>query len=143
MGTLSVETVAVAELRNIGLQPDRLAPRPVALVVDDERMIADTLVAILRLHDFAAFAAYDAAGALEFASLIPPDVLVSDVLMPGMNGIELAIALTAAVPDCKVLLISGSARSSNERRFSVLAKPIHPTDLLARVAALGVSSALV
>src|ERR1700760_1154158 len=76
---------------------------PVVLVVDDEAVIADTLTLILRQKNFAALAAYNAESALELAQLIPPDVLISDVVMPGMNGVDLAIAMRAAIPDCQVV----------------------------------------
>ena len=115
--------------------------RQVVLVVDDERIIADTLSVILTNNGFAALAAYSGKGALEIAKTTPPDLLISDVVMPGMTGVELAIALVKEVPDCKVLLFSGQASTVDllaEARaaghdFSALAKPIHPKDLLARV----------
>lgn len=115
--------------------------RPVVLVVDDEALIADTLVTILSQHGFAAFAAYEATSALELAEDAPPDVLLSDVAMPGMTGIDLAIAMSSKFPDCKILLFSGQAHTSNllwEARaagldFPVLTKPIHPRLLLEHI----------
>jgi DNA-binding NtrC family response regulator len=77
--------------------------------------------------------------ALEIARVIPPELLLSDVVMPEMTGIELAIAVVQSVPDCKVLLFSGQAATVNlladaraaGHDFTTLRKPIHPTDLLA------------
>lgn len=117
---------------------------PVILVVDDEPIIADTLAAILRQQKYAALTAYDAASALDLVSLIPPHLLISDVLMPGMSGVELAIAMRKVVPDCKVLLFSGQARSvdllADARAagydFTLLEKPIHPAELLAHISAM-------
>jgi DNA-binding response OmpR family regulator len=114
---------------------------PVVLIVDDEQVIADTLTAILNQSGYMAMAAYDGASALELARLIPPQMLITDVYMPGMNGMELAVAVRCAVPDCRVLLFSGqSSRSdmlaSSHRAgydFSALTKPIHPTELLAHI----------
>jgi DNA-binding NtrC family response regulator len=111
---------------------------PVVLVVDDERLIADTLVAILCKRNFAAHAAYDGAEALSIAQLIPPDFLITDIMMPGMNGIELAITVKEMTPDCRVLLFSGHAQLRalvDDPRcasydFPLLAKPIHPDILL-------------
>lgn len=122
--------------------PDADAVRPVVLVVDDEPVIADTLAIILSRNGFAAFVAYDGRSALEMASVIPPDLLVSDVMMPGMTGIDLAIALVEKVKDCKILLFSGQASTMDllaEARdagydFATLTKPIHPKELLARIA---------
>jgi DNA-binding response OmpR family regulator len=115
--------------------------RPVVLVVDDESTIADTLTEILKLRGFAAMAAYDGESALESALLMPPELLISDVILPGMSGIDLAIAMRRIFPDCKVLLFSGQASTSDllvaaskqGHHFSLLTKPIHPTELLARV----------
>jgi CheY-like chemotaxis protein len=115
--------------------------RPVVLVVDDESAIADTLAEILTLSGYAAMPVYDAEEALETALLMPPEVLITDVMLPGMSGIELAITMRRIFPDCKVLLFSGQAattdlltsarRSGHE--FTLLNKPVYPTDLLRRV----------
>jgi CheY-like chemotaxis protein len=108
------------------------------LVVDDERRIADTLCEILRLYNFEVVAAYDGWEALELVSRFQPDFLLSDVLMPRMNGVELAIAAHNACPAAKILLFSGQAGISEilqegEKRgfnFKVIAKPLHPLKLL-------------
>jgi YesN/AraC family two-component response regulator len=47
--------------------------------------------------------------AMKCALTTPPDLVISDVVMPQMTGIELAIATTQAIPKCKVLLFSGQA----------------------------------
>jgi DNA-binding response OmpR family regulator len=115
--------------------------RPIVMVVDDEHLIADTLAAILSNRGFAPLVAYDGKSALEIARVIPPDLLISDVVMPGMSGIELAIALVRTMPDCKVLLFSGQASTIDllaeecvrGHDFTALTKPIHPTDLLAHI----------
>jgi DNA-binding NtrC family response regulator len=112
---------------------------PVVLVVDDERVIADTLSIILSRSGFVVQTAYDAASALELADLIPPQLLLSDVMMgPGMDGTQLAIEMIGAYPDCKVILFSGHAATADllERarelghQFTLLTKPLHPADLL-------------
>lgn len=116
--------------------------RPVVLIVDDERIIADTLAAILAMNGMAPFVAYDGVSALEIASIHPPELLISDVVMPAMTGIELAMALLRTAPDCKVLLFSGQAATvdlladayAQGHQFTTLSKPVHPTDLLAKVA---------
>lgn len=116
--------------------------RPVVLIVDDERIIADTLATVLARNGFAPCVAYDARSALEIASVIPPEVLISDVVMPGMNGVELAINVMREVPDCKVLLFSGQVITvdllaeawAEGHRFVTLEKPIHPTELLVAIA---------
>jgi DNA-binding response OmpR family regulator len=86
-------------------------------------------------------AAYDAESALEVIRVIPPELLLSDVVSPGMSGIDLAIAMKEVVSDCKVLLFSGQAANIDllaaardaGHNFTVLAKPLHPADLLANI----------
>jgi DNA-binding response OmpR family regulator len=121
---------------------DTSAYRPVVLVVDDESAIADTLTEILSRSGYAAMTAYDATEALESALVTPPEMLITDVILPGMSGIELAIKMRRIFPDCKILLFSGQAAtvdllaSANGagHHFNLLSKPIHPKDLLMRVA---------
>ena len=134
-------TVSIEEVPLFRSTSDTDPYRPVVLVVDDESVIADTLSEILNRSGFAAFPAYDGEGALESALTTPPELLLSDVVLPGMSGIDLAIAVKRIFPDCKILLFSGQAAtadllsSANSRghQFSLLRKPIHPTELLARV----------
>jgi DNA-binding NtrC family response regulator len=117
------------------------ARRPMILVVDDEKVIADTLSIILSKSGFATMTAYDATTALEMAKATPPDLLISDVVMPGMAGVELAITMTHVAPACKVLLFSGQAATmdllakarESGYDFTTLTKPVHPTDMLRRV----------
>jgi DNA-binding response OmpR family regulator len=115
--------------------------RPVVLVVDDESVIADTVAEILKRNGYAAMTAYDGEEALEMALISPPELLVTDVALPGMSGIELALAVRHIFPDCKVLLISGQASTAGllthaqraGHSFTLLQKPMHPKELLARV----------
>lgn len=121
-------------------------PRPIVLVVDDEAVIANTRAMILELNRMTALVAYDGESALEIARTIPPDLLLSDVAMPGMNGIDLAVTIRQIIPTCSVLLFSGQASTADlletaraaGQEFTVLAKPLHPSEWLARIAdALG------
>jgi CheY-like chemotaxis protein len=122
------------------LDSDGVFPR--ILVVDDESAISDTLTEILCRSGYPAVAAYDGNAALEIALLSPPEMLITDVVLPGMNGVELATTIKRIYPDCKVLLFSGQATTSDlltkARReghsFTLLSKPVPPRDLLAIVA---------
>jgi CheY-like chemotaxis protein len=108
------------------------------LVVDDEPIIADTLKLILDRNGFKAAAAYDGIAAVELAEESAPDILLCDVIMPGLDGVEVAIRVRAIHPACRVLLLSGQAgvedllRKARARghHFDILIKPIHPTELL-------------
>lgn len=114
-----------------------------ALVVDDERCIADTLVTILRNSGYDAAACYDAESALQQCESVVPDLLITDVVMPGRSGIELAALIRERDPRCKILLFSGQAHTVDmlgaaRRRghdFELLAKPIHPAELLSKLPA--------
>lgn len=116
-------------------------PKPKVLVVDDERVIADTLAIILNQHGFDASAVYTGSGAVERARDVKPDLIISDVIMPDMNGIEAAISIRGFLPSCKILLFSGQAATAdlleNARarghEFEILAKPVHPQDLLQKL----------
>jgi len=123
-------------------QPEHNAHRPSVLVVDDESAIADTLAEILSRSGYAAKIAYDANAALDIALLSPPELLVTDVVLPGMSGIDLAITIRRIFPETKILLFSGQASTEDllaaarrdGHQFTLLSKPVHPLDLLARVA---------
>jgi DNA-binding response OmpR family regulator len=110
-------------------------------VVDDEEVIASTLRMILLQGGFRARSFTKPLEALEAARLETPELLISDVVMPELSGIELAIQVREHCPNCKILLFSGQASttylletaSANGHNFEVLLKPIHPTELLARI----------
>lgn len=115
--------------------------RPLVLVVDDESVIADTLAEILSRSGYNAMAEYDGDSALETALLSPPEMLITDVVLPGMTGIELAITVRRIFPDCKIILFSGQASTADllasaradGHQFTLLNKPLHPQDLLLKV----------
>ena len=112
-------------------------------VVDDESTISDTLTSILNLKGFSAFAFTNPLEALKSARCDLPDLLVSDVMMPQLTGVELAIRMRGVCPTCKVLLLSGQASfaplldDARERGhdFRLLQKPIHPDALIAEITA--------
>ena len=76
-------------------------------VVDDERSIADTLVTILNTQGYLAVAFYDAKSALAKCSHLQPEIVLSDVVMPGMNGVDMAVEIEQRYPACRVILFSG------------------------------------
>jgi CheY-like chemotaxis protein len=111
------------------------------LVVDDERVIADTLSVILNQSGFDARAVYSGERAVELAAEWQPQMLISDVIMADLNGIDAAIRIREILPKIKILLFSGQAATADllERarsrgyEFEILAKPVHPQDLLNRL----------
>jgi CheY-like chemotaxis protein len=121
--------------------PDPQSSLPRILVVDDERRIVETLSEILVIAGFHVASAYDGWKALEVARRFQPDYLLSDVLMPHMNGVDLAIEIRRICPFAKILLFSGQAGISEivadgQRKgfeFEIIAKPIHPLKLIERL----------
>jgi DNA-binding response OmpR family regulator len=115
--------------------------KPKVLVADDERVIADTLAIILNQSGFEAMAVYSGEKAVEAAGNWRPDMLISDVIMTDLNGIDAAIKIRSLLPSCKILLFSGQAATADlldrargqGHEFEILAKPVHPQDLLARL----------
>ena len=110
-------------------------------IVDDEWAIAQTLAAILVHEGLHAQAFHNPGQALVKAMADPPDILIADVMMPCMNGVELAIALRRAGHNCRIILFSGQAASvdllaearSQGYEFELLEKPVHPMQLLLRL----------
>ncbi len=114
------------------------AKQPRILVVDDEAVIADTIVLILNRSGFVAQAAYSGSQAIEAARAHCPELVLSDVMMPAIDGVETAIAIRELCPDTRIVLFSGQAATIEilaraEKRghtFELLPKPIHPTQLI-------------
>lgn len=121
---------------------NREAPAKV-LIVDDERVIADTLAVILNANGFLAERVYCAEDALSHMALTEPDVLITDVIMPGMNGVDLAVMVRELCPACEIFLLSGNGSSlgiveaarAQGREFTLLMKPIPPGELIERISA--------
>jgi DNA-binding response OmpR family regulator len=118
-------------------------------VVDDEPVIASTLAAILKLNGYAATSFTSAREALAAAQSRPPDLLISDVLMPGLSGVDLAVQVKTECPECKILLFSGRVCTQDlledarlqGHDFHLLQKPIHPSAMLARIKTLALKDA--
>jgi CheY-like chemotaxis protein len=110
-------------------------------VVDDEFVIATTLATILQRSGFDAVSFTEPMKALDAARAKAPDLLITDVVMPVLSGVELAIRLKKDCPACRVLLFSGQAATANlleaarkdGHDFELLSKPIHPSEFLLKV----------
>jgi CheY-like chemotaxis protein len=112
------------------------------LIVDDEPAIAESLSEILQAAGYEVATANSGEEAVRRAENFSPEILLSDVLMPAMNGFELALRIKAMLPNCRLLMFSGQAstaqlaRQESERftrmgyRFELLPKPLHPDALL-------------
>ena len=115
--------------------------RKLILVVDDEPAILMTAAAILEMQGYSTVTASDGRMALERALEIKPDLVLSDVVMPRMNGVQLAIELKEKLPATSVLLFSGNVATADIMEvaraqghdFHILAKPVPMDELLAEV----------
>ena len=113
------------------------------IVADDEETIATTLAIILNQAGFEARAVFRGEQVIELLDSFQPQMLITDVIMPGMTGIEVAIAVRSRLPNCKILLFSGQAATADlleqakthGHEFEIVAKPIHPSDLLVKLGA--------
>jgi CheY-like chemotaxis protein len=111
------------------------------IVADDEEKIATTLAIILNQAGFEARAVFSGEQVIKLLDSFQPEMLITDVVMPGMTGIEVAITVRSRLPDCKILLFSGQAATAelleqaktHGHEFEIVAKPIHPSDLLAKL----------
>jgi len=134
----SVRSVDQDSLRENISRPVR---RVRVLVVDDDETIVSTLSLILRNLNYEVAVAYNGNDAIEVARRFLPNLLLSDVVMPGKDGVEAAMEIRQMLPDCSVLLISGSAQvidimekaRAQWVHFELMAKPVHPTELLRRI----------
>jgi PAS domain S-box-containing protein len=109
------------------------------LLAEDEGTVRKFLVAALRSHGYHVVEARDGADALEIGSKLGQvDLVLSDVVMPGINGGKLATGIKAIHPGAKFLFISGYTRDAVSVRdlgegASFLQKPFTQSDILAKV----------
>ncbi len=115
------------------------------LVVDDEQMIADTLGIIFRKRGFECRVSYTGAEALACPPDFCPELLLCDMAMPGMDGLELASNVTQRWPQCRVLMLTGNfANLGSARKWArdrtipsrIMTKPVPPALLLEEADAL-------
>lgn len=114
------------------------------LVVDDEAVIREMMERVLARGGCDVVVARDAQEALVLAEQgPPPDVLISDVVMPGMDGIELARRLSARFPSLRVVLVSGHADATHlcamNPRWIFVRKPFDAKGLLRAVCSAPIS----
>jgi two-component system response regulator HydG len=109
------------------------------LLVDDEQGARQALAEALRQVGLEVLSASDAFEALKLADEQAPDLTITDLMMPGMNGIDLLRALRQRDPEAQVLLMSGfrevetAVEAMREGALHFLCKPIDVDGLLTTV----------
>lgn len=113
-----------------------VAATPRIIVIDDQHLIANTLAQILNQCGYDAAPFYSGEEALQQVSRSEPDVVLSDVRMHKLDGIQTALRIRILHPNCRVILFSASAISDEEQAriddcgFEFLRRPLHPKDVL-------------
>jgi DNA-binding response OmpR family regulator len=115
--------------------------RPTVLVVDDDRTVAEVVARYLEQDGFAVEALHDGRAALDRALADPPDLVVLDLMLPGIDGLELCRRLRALAPVPVVMLTAKGAESDRIVGLELgaddyVAKPFSPRELAARVRAV-------
>jgi len=115
--------------------------KPMVLVVDDVESIASTTAESIRAMGVRATAVFDGASAVEAIESGSIDVCVTDLAMPGMDGLELANRARALHPDLLVIVFSGAPRSdalmqqaAEEGAYRCIRKPLDPVKLVHTIA---------
>ena len=114
------------------------------LVVDDDRLVADTLCLIFRANGFESEARYSAAAGFEYAQSYRPSLMLCDVIMPEESGVQLAHRVLEVMPRTQLLLLTAYPSNALEAHsgesldtsFKLLSKPCRPDDLLRETRAL-------
>jgi len=127
-----------------GVRPEQAAapyagPMPRVLVVDDDLTVAEVVLGYLRRDGFEAAHAADGFEALRIAAAAPPDLVVLDLMLPGIDGLEVCRRLRAERPDLPVVMLT--ALGEEEDRIAGLevgaddyvVKPFSPRELALRV----------
>lgn len=119
--------------------------KPKILVVDDDRLVADTLNLVFLANGFDSEARYSAAEGLDRARSFAPQLMLCDVTMPEETGLQLADKVSAEMPDIRLLMLSAYTSNLQKvdehstrtgRRLKLLNKPCRPELLLQEATAL-------
>ena len=117
----------------------RLVAKGTVLIIDDERFIVDFLTEVLEAAGYLVYATADAQAARRLAGSVQPDVILLDILLPSMDGSELAYRLRADPQTTDIPIIVVSALPDIHTHAALmavddyLAKPFDLDDLLDRV----------
>jgi DNA-binding response OmpR family regulator len=109
------------------------------LIVDDEREFATTLAERLSLRGYDASAAFSAEEALAVVAASAPDVVLLDLTLPGVRGVELLMTLRQLLPQGEIILLSGHLDLAEKIEgvridaFGMLLKPVVMAELTGKI----------
>lgn len=111
------------------------------LIVDDEATVANTVRMILERAGYKTFVTHDGESAARLIREVSPDAVLLDVILPRMDGVEVAIQACRTAPNCKVMLFSGRPDAADlllkakarGYAFEILPKPTPPQELLEKL----------
>ena len=115
------------------------------LVVDDEPLVARTLGLIFVRHGFEVATVQSAADALDQAAQLQPDLLLTDIDMPGRDGVSLMTEFASLYPTVPILVLTGfyaalprvhECAQALPQDVNVVTKPCQPSDLLRTAGAM-------
>jgi DNA-binding response OmpR family regulator len=121
-----------------------MPPAPIVLVVEDDPVILRLLEVNFELEGFEVVLAHDGAEGIAAARAERPDIIISDIMMPKVSGLELVEALKAdeATASIPIILLSAKAQTGDLKSGmdagadDYITKPFEPLDLVDRVNAL-------
>jgi CheY-like chemotaxis protein len=116
---------------------------PKILIIDDDQLVRNTIARILKRKGYELVLADDGRRGLELFQSERPDLVITDIIMPGKEGIETIREMRQINPDAKIIAISGGGRVGNvdfltmAAKFGareIVAKPFEPAELTDTVA---------
>jgi DNA-binding response OmpR family regulator len=138
--------MAANPLLGCGGGPGTVCPMPSAtvLLVEDDPVILKLLEVNFELEGYSVLLAHDGAEGIELARSSDPDLIISDIMMPNVSGIELVQTLKAddATSGIPIILLSAKAQTADIRAGmeagadDYVTKPFEPLELVEHVQAL-------
>ena len=114
-----------------------MSDQPCILIVDDEQSILDTLRILLKNEGFEVVTAQGGKAGLEQLTASAPDIVLTDIKMPGVTGIEILAAVKEQDPETPVILMTAQAslqsaiQAVNEGAFHYVQKPFSNDEIVA------------
>ncbi len=114
-----------------------MSAQPSLLIVDDEQGILDTLRILLKNEGFEVVTAQGGKAGLEHIKASAPDIVLTDIKMPGVSGIEILAAVKEQDPETPVILMTAQAslqsaiQAVNEGAFHYVQKPFSNDEIVA------------